>query len=736
MMGVMLTGAAQISAEVHGGRLLRRWPGSSLVAAILVLGGCGGDGTGTSGDTGSGTAVPPGGSAGSTVPAGSNTPVRTTGRLAVAEVAGTVDFGGASLPTDIASYGVRTAAGRRQVSTDARVSTLIFAGGPQYAELLDGSGRTVMLGFVTPAEPTLSALSTAKALGYLALAGAWMKEEARLKLLAELPTLAGFPMLQGVVQQQLRDMGRLDLDKPELRSAIQLLVSSAYGPNPVATASAQRPTVRAQGVVADQTTASGLSLDTTVDSQLTVENVYLRRVSLFVRRNSYVNAAGQQVDETNPFTRIDLPNVARYGGITGTLDGYFKGEVAYSPVRTTPPLDIPRFPGDAKSTLYQIFAIGPGFSSHPNLNVPADIIAAQQLLEVKALFLDAFVVLLANVALPLKGDQIDQYLEFASANAVITDIIGTLKNTMPDVVDKLAAGDYYAALQTLLTSAYTSNSILPAVGQVTLDFLWANTQINEDDYEMMFSGMKGMLDKLGKIDVGFTLADTFLLFRDIGKSKRIEQFLVTTTPGKVTLVAGASSISYTSTTTIDAVVQDRDPNGVYEFRWTVSPRPNYWVEDRTLAGTDDAPDGVLVTREDRVNIRSLVSTEGVATVQVEAFRLDGGRRQVGDGSTTVKFTRVTQVVTTHANFQGISGIFQQSDGRYTAVIAAYVDLPLSANVSQYVFERQQEGGGRWRGGSINPPLTKGDFFEASDSSNPSVGARGVISAQAGTGTFR
>jgi hypothetical protein len=542
-----------------------------------------------------------------------------------------VDLAPGGRTLDPASLSVRTSAGTSNVGGDGRVSTMIFEEGPQYAELLDRRGRTVMLAFASTSEPDFSALSTSKALAYLALAGPWMKEDGRLKLLDEADTVAGFLPLLAAVQSQLSTSGYLDLEAEGIQSAIESIVTTAYG-----TSSGLNAIVRPHGVLATPTTASGLSLDTRVDGKLTIQNVYLRRVSLFFRRYSHVPAEGPEVKENNPFTRIDMPNVARYGGITGTLDSYFKGEVAYSPVQTDPPLEIPRFPADAKETTYQVFAIGPGFSTHPNLNVPADIIGEQQILEIKALFLDAFLVLMANVALPLKGDQVDEFLEFASANAVITDIIGNLKSTLPDVWDKAAAGEYGDALGMLMTSAYTSNTILPALAQLTLDFLWKNTGINEDDYDMLFNGMKGMLEKMGKIDIGFTLADTFLLFRDFGASYKIEQFVVTTTPGKVTLAVARNQLRIDESTTIAATIQDRDPAGVYEFHWSVSPRANYWLDDRRI-GTDETPEGVLVTGESTVDIRSLVNSEGTAVVLCKVYRIDGGRREVGEEEASILF---------------------------------------------------------------------------------------------------
>lgn len=551
-------------------------------------------------------------------------------RLGLTPVASVVDPGsGRSLRVE--NLKVRTSAGTSRVSRDGRVSTMIFEAGPQYAELFDNRGRTVMLAFVSPAEPDFSALSTARAVGYLALAGPWLRAEGRLKLLDEVDTVAGFLPLLAAVKSQLADRGYLDLEDEQIQSALATMITAIHGPGPELA-----QIVRPLGVIATPTTASGLSLDTTGDNVLAIENRYLRRVSLFFRRLSHVPAAGAEVQESNGFTRIDMENVVRYGGITGTIDSYLKGDVPYWPVTTDPPLNIPRFPADAKSTTYQIFAIGAGGSSQAGLVVPEDIVAEQQILQMKTLFLDVFMVLIANTVLPLAGEKIDDYLKFVGANAIITDVISTLKNTIPDAAAKVEEGDWPGAALAMITAAYTSNTILPALGQLTLNYLWSSTDFSSAEIDEVFEGMSGVLDKMGKLDVGLTLADTALLGRDIVVSKRIEQFLVTTTPGKVVLAAANNNIRPEETTTIEAVMQ-RPPGSEYEYRWSVSPNSNYWVEDGSLKGTDDSPDGVLVTRESRVNIRSLVTTDGQATVRCEVVRLDGGRQPFGEGETTITF---------------------------------------------------------------------------------------------------
>ncbi len=569
------------------------------------------------------------------------------------------------LPATGLNLSVATSAAVTTVSATNTANVTIFNEGPQYAEVKDNLNRVVLMGFLSPSAPNLSARSTAVAIAYLSLAGGFMKEEGRLTLLNEIHTLNGFSDVETEISNQINSIGYLNLDTPSFQTALSTLINGAMA--------------KTRGAIISPTTASGLSADTTVDSKLSFQNVYLRRVSLFMKRTGYISADDQEIDLPNsPWTKIEMPLVARYGGITGTLDGFLKGEVPYSPVKSSD-FDVPVFPADAKRTNYLVNAIGPGWISNATLDsIPAEQRNELVSLELKTVFLDAFLVLLANVAVPLKGEEVDNYLKFVGSNAAVTDIINNLRTTVPQLVDLLANGQYYDALKALFTSTYTSNTILPFLAQLTVDFIDQNSNLSDAGFDRINDGMKGLLDKMGKIDVGFTLADSALLFHDFAVSNKAERFELVVTPGNVTLTAGNTTIKPTATTTITAIVQDRDPNGTYSFEWTVTPNNNYWVEDRFLNGTDDASDGILRTAEDVVNIRSLITINGSAVVQCKVYRLDGGRRLVATDQITITFdTEASNIITTNPILESDTSMIQIQNNRWTARYTLYYLIPIN-----------------------------------------------------------
>lgn len=572
---------------------------------------------------------------------------------------------------------IRTSVATTAVRSDGAGTTMIYNGGPQFAEVVDAEGRTVLASYVSTTNPNFDIATTARAVGYLALAGPGLKADGRKKLLEEISTISGYDALEDAIQAQHDAQGYLDLDSAAISAALQTMTNAAYN--------------RGRGVLATPTEASGLSLITATDSKLGVQNTYLRRVELWFRRTGFTPATGSEVNEPGEWTKVAMPLVGRYGGITGTLDGYLKGEVAYSPVNLDPAIDMPRFPADAKRTKYEMYAMGPG--GHVNADfasAPSDVKNNQGIVELKALFLDAFLVFFSNVAVPIGGDEVDGFIKFVGANAAVTDLINNLKTTLPQVSDLAAEGKYADALKALFTSAYTSNTILPLLAQVTLDFLDQNANLSDASYDQVFNGFKGVLDKMGKIDIGFTIADLLILFHDVAVSNKIDRFEMIVTPGKVTLAVARTPIRPTQKTTITATIQDKEPAGVYEYRWQVASNSNYWLDDRDLDGTDDSPDGILVTGDDVVEINSFITTAGTATVNCEVWRKDGGLRKVADADPVqVVFDPQAQNVST-ASFTvtHASRTYELSldwTGRYSGNYAIYALVPKTPTAFYYRF---------------------------------------------------
>lgn len=612
----------------------------------------------------------------------------------------TLDLGRGGTSIDISTLKIETSGAMSPVSAAGTASVTIFNGGPQFSTVSDAQGRPVMYGMLSTAERTLSARSTAKTVAYLGLGGAWKKSLGRSIILNELQNLSGFDNLVAAVQQVLDTEGYFNAEAPAYQQALTNFLSNAM--------------TQPNGVIVEPTGASGLSIDTSVEGKLSVQNVFLRRVALYLRKTGYKNAENQVVEDTNsPWVKQEMPLVARYSGLTATISGLLQNQVPYSPVSSAPAMDIPVSPQTAKETYYELRALGPGVLNGPVYDqLTPDQLSDLRFMEVKALFLDVFLVLAANAVVPLSGDEVDDYLQFVGSNAAVTDFINTIISTMPQVHALLVEGEYWQAAKLLSNSTLTSNTILPWLSELTVQFIDRNSNLSDAGFDRINNSFSSVLKAMGLADAMAYIGDVTLLYGDFLDSKRAEKFAIRVTPGKVTLVAGATTLRPpTGTTSVTAIIQDKDPNGTYEYRWETTPRPNYWVEDRHLEGTDDAANGILITAESQVTLRTLVPTAGAAEVKCTVLRLDGGRREVGDASVTVTFVPFedNRIITRHDAFQYMAGGRPSSiPGRWEAIGGVYIDLPRTLASRQYQASWIWNGSSQ-RSFSAQEPLTVNEF---------------------------
>ncbi len=649
----------------------------ALIVILLVAFGCGGDGS-----VGGGSSL-----------LNANT-IRSTVNLDSAR------------GNDLSTLTVATSAKSASPSAAGQVDVVVFNNGPQFTSVKDAQGRLVLLGMVSETAPNLNAESTARAVAYMALGGPWKKAEGRQTILNEAHTIGGFSELVSQIQSQLNAQGFLTLEDAPIQQALETYINNAAGLGGAP-----------DGTIVEPSTASGLSVDSTIDGVLTVENVRLRRVALHLRRTGYKDASGTVQEEPNlPFVKQNMPLVARYGGITGTLAGYLSGEIPYSPVRSAPPFEIPRVPVDARETYYQMIALGPGSTDGPAFNIlTQDQREDLAILEIKALFLDVILVLYTNAALPFKGKEVDEFLQFAAGNAIITDIVNNIRSTVPEAVTLVREGKYGEAAKKVAQSTVTSNSIIPAVAQLTLDFIDQNSSLSAGNYDRILGSMDTVISTMGKIDIGVTVLETGLLYADFINSNRTEKFNITVIGGKITLTSPRTTIRPTSSTTIKAIIQDRNPNATYQFQWQVSPNSNYWVEDRALNGTDDAPDGILRTAQDEVTIRSLVTTNGTARVTCTVYRTDAGNVKVDDEEITITFDQAVSnnVTNLYTNYEARTAVFQTPDGRWQGTGATFIDLPREEGALSYnIFIPRHNSTGQYFV-NVREPVTVSEYFAAS-----------------------
>jgi len=499
--------------------------------------------------------------------------------------------------------------GATEPNSSGQTNITIFNNGPQYSDVRDNQGRLVLVSFLSPDNKVLNAETTAEALIFFAIGGAAQIDKGPETILAGIRDLTGYGSVVDEVSAQLTAQGYISLEAGSLKDKIQDIVDSFGTPAP-----------DGRGTIAEPTNASGLFLNTIIDGQFTIQNNHLRRARGWLRQVSYVGADGKEYESKTDYKKFDIAAPSRYGGFSGTVVGIAKGELTWTPT-VSENYSIPLAPTDALSTTYELKTFGLGLSPG-NLETltPEE---QSELIEIslKSVFLDAILPVVANIILPLKSGGIEEFVKFANGSAIVSDLINIARETLPQVYDKLEAGELKNAINLLWDSGFTTNSMLPALLQVAIDFGEAyGSDAFFDNSGNLAEALNKRLALLGLVDVFFSATDMAIFTNDFAKSDRSNIFTIKTTGGKASLTADDPIVSVFDTTVIHAVIQNKNPDAVYKYEWSVSEG---YKLSTSNGNTSTAPNGILASNDDFAVISTLTDEPGTATISCKVTRIDG-----------------------------------------------------------------------------------------------------------------
>lgn len=526
--------------------------------------------------------------------------------------------------SDLGTLTVWSAGGATPLSASGLSNVTIYNGGPQYTDVRDSAGRLVLLKYLSSSSTTINAESTAEALVFFAVGGATQVGGGALTVLQGVKSFAGFGAVVDEVEEQLAAQGYISFDTGNLKARIQDIIDS-IGSAPATN----------RGTIAEPTYASGLFLDTITDGEFKIQNNYLRRARGWLRQVSYVGADGIEVEALGEYKKFDIEAPARYGGLTNTVYGILTGNMTWQPT-VSEALPIPLAPANALETKYELKTFGLGASFGLTTEMTVEEKEESVSIAFKSLILDATLPVIANIILPLNGDAIDKFMNFVAVNAVFTDLINIARETVPEVYDLLNQGKLREAITTMWDTGFTSNTMLPLVMQIAIVF-WVEFASDElfEQYGDIGETINSRLKLLGYVDVFFSSADMAIFTNDFLRSDRRNLFTIRTTRGKATLVPESLIVPVFDTTLVNAVIQNKDPNAIYKYEWSVSDGYRLTTSN---GNTNEAPGGVLASNDDWARISTETDDPGTAIVTCKVTRIDGEPdRPIDQPSTTVEF---------------------------------------------------------------------------------------------------
>ena len=516
-----------------------------------------------------------------------------------------------TLPTSTAvgpveNLKVWTSAGENRPSASGAAKVVVFNGGPQYTDVRNAQGKMVLSGFVGTDQTALNAETTAELLAFFHTGGSTQIEDGVLAYLQGIRGLTGFSDVVAAINAQIAAQGYIDVTQGDLKTVLTSIASNLSG--------------RGRGTIATPTSDSGISLDTIVDGELKITNVYLRRLVGFLQRTGYTDSSGTFHEELGEAKQIDIEAPKRFSGVVGTIGDLARGELAYSPV-TTAALPIPLDPASAESTSYELRVGGLGYGNqYPNLFKGTEL-QTYRTLVIKSILLDAIFPTILKIILPIGDNVMDDVFAFSGGNAVFTEMLNSILITAPSVYDLAVAGRNQDAIVLAYETLVGSSATFTIFTQYILDLA---VHLGTESF---FNGAGSFSEKLSSrmgllsiVDIIGNSADMILFLRDVAKSEQTSKFEIITTGGKVTLSPAKPKLLVKENTLITATIQNKNSNAVYRYEWSVNEGYTLTNESGTTAS---APGGVLVSNSDIATLFGDTEEPGKALVKCKITRIDG-----------------------------------------------------------------------------------------------------------------
>jgi hypothetical protein len=549
--------------------------------------------------------------------------------------------GRVNLPTGMSTAGmaVRTLQGSQTVRSDGSFPLVIEAGGPSLAVATGAGGKPLLYGFARAERPDLSVRTTAEVLAFVACGGVCLPGVMQPVLVAELGR-ANLSRLEAALTQLLITHGEGWLDAPDaaLKTALIEDTKPFRVASPVARASAPGRVRPLAAVVTPTDRVSGITVESDGLGTTVATNYFRRRAYVFAERISYVDSTGATRASAANLTPqpIALSPVKSATSALPVFSDYLAGVGDFFLPVKGDPIACALTPGDARSTLYRVTAVGLG----PFAGAFDELTPEQQEYwldaALRSLVIDLIIPFVTGLVIPLNGAKIDRFLgDLNNTNGFVKDIISALA-AQPDIIAKAKAGN---------NSEAGWDGVLVLLGSETLKIgllqaLWAFLDLRDISQGIfMVEAFEKMNGILTAVDLGLQATDTIFQLMDLGRSERASQWDVVVTPAKLELTPKAASV--TVATTADFAVRVLDSgidSGLVTYRWSVAIG--------TLTNTTNGATGTqLDTSAGSIRYRApnTVTDNEKTTLTVEAFLggvNDPNRRSLGTASAALTLRSV------------------------------------------------------------------------------------------------
>ncbi len=539
-------------------------------------------------------------------------------------------------PQTLATLALNNSIGAVGVGAAGTFALPIYAGGPQYADLLDQDGTVVATGFVSPASAAIDATSTAKALIYFAAGFYGLTLPYRVDVVDQISTVDGFGDVVTAVSNAIVAGGIGSASGgPLVSAALQTFVTALYAPTNAAPAAVLARQIRMKAkdvLVTPSNLQSGITVINDFPDGVHFQNNYRRLATAYIDEVSYVDANGnvQPKAVTNVVKPVQISSTSGLGNVTSTaVDAarVFAGASGdYNPVSTSSvPLAMEK---DSTKTTYNVTVVGPGV--HFGTVTMTDEQAKRQRDLVLLQLLQNYVVpLTCSVIIPVSASNIDNFFKDPLANAAISDLISTLGVAAPQIYDLMAAGNVGDAMTAAFNAFAQQNALQTSL--LTLVQSLVNYVATTAVAETAAARGTQLLLFLNVLSGALVSYDVGVLTTQLALSNRVDLFTVDVAPSKVNLSPLTATVATTATQVFTATVPAASDSGqTVVYTWS-NTATNGHLTDGQAGHVDN-----FNSSSNTVTYTPNSNGAGNDTITVAAYAVDNTNRiLIGSKSATV-----------------------------------------------------------------------------------------------------
>jgi hypothetical protein len=532
----------------------------------------------------------------------------------------------------LAGLAVRTLQGPQAVQSDGRFTVALDASGPSLAIATGAGGKPLLFALSRTDRPDISVRTTAEVLAFVACGGVCLPAAMQPVLIGELAG-GNLARLEAALTQLLLTHGEGWMDAPDaaLKSALIEDTKPYRVSSPPITARGRARPLAA--TVTPTERVSGITVESDGLGTTVATNYFRRRTYVFAERVSYV--------DSNFATRVSAANLTPQPialsptkpatSALPVFSDYLAGAGDFLLPVAGDPIACSLTPGDARSTLYRVTAVGLGAFAGSFAALTAEQQEYWLDAALRSLAIDFIIPIVTGLIFPLNGEKIDGFLgDLTNTNGFLKDFISALA-AQPDIIAKAKAGNTADAVWDGKLVLLGSESLKIGL----LQSLWAFLDLRDVSQGIfMVEAFEKMNGVLTAVDLTLQLTDTAFQFADISRSELASQWDIVVTPATLELTPKAATVSVATNANFAIRVLDSGiDSGLVTYRWTVGTgelvNPNNGVTGTTL----DTSTGAVQYRA------PITATDNEkTTLSVEAFLggiNDPNRRSLGTATAVI-----------------------------------------------------------------------------------------------------